>query len=712
MSVRMTVRRVLCALIIGGVGSPAFAAVLEVPASFPTIQSAIDAALDGDEVHVAPGTYVENIDLLGKQILLTATGGAEVTVIDGSAETRGPGEGSAIICETGEGLLTVIDGFTVTGGSGRLAELFNSGGVSLGNFRIGGGLLALNANPVIQNCVFSANSAQFGSGVFMEGGANAMLSNCVFDSNSGIQGSGAYLRLIAGLSNLTSCQFSLNSASTAGGGLVLEEAGALLSSCTFDQNDGILGGGAMVQDAVVLFTDSVFTGNDAVLLGGGLLNFGGTVTLTGSQFLGNSAGTGGGIGTDGGSVNLDLCLLASNVASGDGGAIALSNNPASLEVDRTTVTANNSPTAGGLFIPGGTASTADVRNTVVYGNDGAEISDSGQALVTFSNIQGGRPGVGNLNLLPQFVDAPNGDYSLMPASPLIDAGDPFASLDEDGSRRDIGGLPFDKRPEPIAPFECVITDPCDSVFLISWEVNDFYDTIDLELDGVLLATLVGSQQSAVLTLPEGPHTICLTPSFGTFVGDPTCCSVTRPILDRPLPVTDLTCTVDELSCISTVTWTNQDSYASLEVIVDGVSVASLPGTTTSALVEVLAGSLSLIEVTGVSTCAGLPVPGAFCESGCQIDFEPFQRGDANTDSFLDISDALAVLGYSFLGSSLACEDAADANDDGAIDVSDAIAMLEAVFGVGPLPGTPTIGACDTDPTILDPLTCATYPSCP
>jgi hypothetical protein len=41
---------------------------------------------------------------------------------------------------------------------------------------------------------------------------------------------------------------------------------------------------------------------------------------------------------------------------------------------------------------------------------------------TYSDLQGGWPGAGNLNIDPQFVDAANGDYRLRWGSPAIDAG--------------------------------------------------------------------------------------------------------------------------------------------------------------------------------------------------------------------------------------------------------------------------------------------------
>ena len=43
---------------------------INIPEDYSTIQGGIDAAEDGDEVIVAPGTYVENINFEGKAITL------------------------------------------------------------------------------------------------------------------------------------------------------------------------------------------------------------------------------------------------------------------------------------------------------------------------------------------------------------------------------------------------------------------------------------------------------------------------------------------------------------------------------------------------------------------------------------------------------------------------------------------------------------------
>jgi hypothetical protein len=68
-------------------------------------------------------------------------------------------------------------------------------------------------------------------------------------------------------------------------------------------------------------------------------------------------------------------------------------------------------------------------------------------------------------------------------------------------------------------------------------------------------------------------------------------------------------------------------------------------------------------------------------------FQLFLRGDSNRDERIDISDAVDVLGYLFLGTlALSCEDAADANDDGEVNISDPVLVLSSLFlGTGPLP---------------------------
>ena len=103
--------------------------VLYVPVPYATIQSAIDAAENGDTVIVLPGKYVENINLSGKAITLRSTDPTDEdvvlsTIIDGARRA------SVITCNTGEGADTVISGFVITNG------MSNKGGGMYNKFLI------------------------------------------------------------------------------------------------------------------------------------------------------------------------------------------------------------------------------------------------------------------------------------------------------------------------------------------------------------------------------------------------------------------------------------------------------------------------------------------------------------------------------------------------------------------------------------------------
>jgi hypothetical protein len=96
---------------------------------------------------------------------------------------------------------------------------------------------------------------------------------------------------------------------------------------------------------------------------------------------------------------------------------------------------------GGLRNQG---ATVVVANCILWDNEGpggaqAAGNQIAGASPTYSIVEGGLAGTGNLALDPQFADAPGGDYTLGAASPAIDAGNNAAVLA--GVTLDLAGAP-------------------------------------------------------------------------------------------------------------------------------------------------------------------------------------------------------------------------------------------------------------------------------
>ncbi len=256
-------------------GSSASAATVNVAAG-ESIQAAINTAVAGNEIIVAPGTYFEAIDFLGKAITLRSSGGPLVTVIDGSATN-----GSVVQCVNGEGRGTILEGFTITGGSanngGGMHNLASSPTINqcifTGNTAAdrGGGMYNREGSPTITGSVFSQNSSgAMGGGMFNIEGATPTISDCLFTQNTSNKGGGMrnYLNSHA---TITNSVVSYNVAGEEGGGMDnRKNSNVLVMSCEFIGNSAASGGGGMhnyVGRAVATgdptIKNSLFVGNDA-----------------------------------------------------------------------------------------------------------------------------------------------------------------------------------------------------------------------------------------------------------------------------------------------------------------------------------------------------------------------------------------------------------------------------------------------------------------
>lgn len=97
--------------------------------------------------------------------------------------------------------------------------------------------------------------------------------------------------------------------------------------------------------------------------------------------------------------------------------------------------------------------------------------------------------------------------------------------------------------------------------------------------------------------------------------------------------------------------------------------------------------------SGAAQAPSLPVPPT----------PQFKRADTDGNGLVELSDALVVAGFLFLGEGTpGCLDAADADDSGEHDISDIIAPLNWLFSGGGTPPAPGPFECGRDTTPADP----------
>jgi parallel beta-helix repeat protein len=202
-----------------------------------SIQTAIDNAVDTDEIIVAPGTYLEMIDFLGKAVALRSSGGPEVTIIDGT------GNFHVVRCVSQEGPDTVLEGFTITGGNAEDWDWPDNNG---------GGIILDSSSPTVTNCTISGNSASYSGGGMCNYNSSPTVTDCTFSGNVTVESYGS-----------------------GGGGMSNFLSSPAVANCTFVSNeaapgsiDGIGGGMFNHSDSTPTVTDSAFCGNSPVHIDG------------------------------------------------------------------------------------------------------------------------------------------------------------------------------------------------------------------------------------------------------------------------------------------------------------------------------------------------------------------------------------------------------------------------------------------------------------
>ncbi len=442
--------------------------LIHVPGDYATIQEAINEASYNDTVLVADDTYYENINFIGKPILVASeyilegdTNHINNTIINGS-QPANPDIGSVVTFESGEDTTSVLCGFTITGGTGTLESSVNmrmggamqikfsggkflnnyihdnivsyNGGVYGGGMQIGGPPISeipwivLRGNRIYNN---EAKSNAEGAG----GGGFICFYNLIMENNEishneanghlGGDGGGVAIGGAFGLIeidvhnnevtyNEAKTDIGTNSYATLGGGMsfywdVTGNVSNNVISFNSLEAPGTYwswGPGAFIQD--ITSNGFVFENNRVIdnnTLTSQTCRGGGVSLLrSGGKYLNN--------------------VIQGNSASHGGGISIITSN----EVGDTAILINNTITdneanfGGGIYLM---SSKSVIVNSIIWGNDattGPAINQTGSTLeIRYSDVQGDVvwPGEGNIIEEPEFQ---SDGYHLSEASPLVNIG--------------------------------------------------------------------------------------------------------------------------------------------------------------------------------------------------------------------------------------------------------------------------------------------------
>ncbi len=350
----MRIERILIPVVV--FVSIANARMLRVPADHATIQSAINASVNGDTVFVEPGTYRENVTFRGKRIVLTSrfyldsnpTGAIQNTIIDGSTPSH-PDSGSCVRIANGEDSTTILQGFTLTGGYGTLWQDENGAG----RYWEGGGVLIALSSPTVRHNIIRNNDVNRAGGQ-----------------------------------------------STGGGGIRLGDGSPHILNNIIVNNAGMYGGGIVSNYASPTLRNNIIAYNVV------------SPAVTGRPTYG-----GGGIWVNGSrpgatfANRIENNTIVGNSATGSGGSGAGGKGGGMLAAFSATINSRNN------IVWGNTQSTGGQLN----------VASASTLVATYSNVEGGYAGVGNINVNPDFAET---GFYLHPNGSCVDAGDTTTSFND------------------------------------------------------------------------------------------------------------------------------------------------------------------------------------------------------------------------------------------------------------------------------------------
>jgi parallel beta-helix repeat protein len=296
-----------------------------------------------------------------------------------------------------------------------------------------GDTVLVQPGTYLENIGFEGKNIVLAS-LFLTTGDTAYISQTIIDGNK----NGTVVEFRSGEDSTARLIgfFITNGYHHPGGGIYIRNSDPIISNCILIDNiaessNGI-GGGIYFENSTSKLYKTKIINNSAIGMdinngwGGGVGCYNSDIEIINCRISGNNTTSiSGGIGIIDSDIKIIGCEISNNSVEVSGAGLYFQDSNPILINNTIAHNSSNSQGSGFFYL----RSDPIVINSIIWYNKTSSgfqniSGTSGVVDITYSNIQDGNEGTGNLNIDPLFADTTNGDYRITSDSPCIDSGTP------------------------------------------------------------------------------------------------------------------------------------------------------------------------------------------------------------------------------------------------------------------------------------------------